>query len=171
MNTNDISVSSTRKMDPDVEDYIKGQREELRKMIPGFVNDEAYIDVILNFHEKGIRIGIEKGLQMAKEQILKDAMDAAKFSCGHVRKPSPRRRYKNDPVQFELKSMKGRALHAEYDWCVKNLPLKDEHGLVYQVSEIYITTRSQRVIDKVNRHFGSSFGFKLWQETRVFFLD
>ena len=86
-------------------------------------------------------------------------------------KLTPKRRYKNDPVQFELKSMKGRVLHAEYDWCVKNLPLKEEHGLIYQVSEIYITTRSQRVIDKVNRHFGSSFGFKLWQETRVFFLD
>lgn len=86
-------------------------------------------------------------------------------------KLTPKRRYKNDLVQFELKSMKGRDLHAEYDWCVKNLPLKEEHGLVYQVSEIYITTRSQRVIDKVNRHFGSSFDFKLWQETRVFFLE
>lgn len=86
-------------------------------------------------------------------------------------KLTPKRRCKNDVVQFEVRSMYGKTLRSEYDWCVANLPLKEECGLVYQVTEFYIITRSQRIIDKVNRHFGSSFSFKDWQESRIFYID
>jgi uncharacterized protein YqgQ len=86
-------------------------------------------------------------------------------------KLTPRRRCKNDMVQFEVRSMYGKDLKSEYDWCAANLPLKEERGLVYQVTEFYIITRSQRIIDKVNRHFGSSFSFKNWQDSRIFYID
>lgn len=86
-------------------------------------------------------------------------------------KLTPKRRCKNDVVQFEVRSFYGKDLKSEYDWCVANLPLKEERGLVYQVKEFYIITRSQRIIDKVNRHFGSSFSFKNWQESRIFYID
>lgn len=88
-----------------------------------------------------------------------------------TQKLTPKRRCKNCVVQFEVKSMFGKNLKSEYDWCVANLPLKEERGLVYQVTEFYIITRSQRVIDKVNRHFGSSFSFKNWQESRIFYIN
>lgn len=74
-------------------------------------------------------------------------------------------------VQFEVRSVYSKNLKSEYDWCVANLPLKEEHGLVYQVTEFYIITRSQSIIDKVNQHFGSSFSFKNWQESRIFYID
>lgn len=86
-------------------------------------------------------------------------------------KPAPMRRCKNDLVQFEVKSINNRNIRAEFNWCLDNLPLKEEHGLFYHVTEFYIVTRSQRIIDKVNRHFGSSFSFKIWQKSRVFYID
>lgn len=86
-------------------------------------------------------------------------------------KLTPKRRCKNDVVQFEVRSMYGKDLKSEYDWCVANLPLKEERGLVYQITEFYIITRSQRIIDKVNQHFGSSFSFKIWPESRIFYID
>lgn len=86
-------------------------------------------------------------------------------------KLTPKRRFKNDMVQFEVRSMYGKDLKSEYDWCVANLPLKEERGLVYQVTEFYIITRSQRIIDKANQYFGSSFSFKNWQKSRIFYID
>ena len=86
-------------------------------------------------------------------------------------KLTPKRRCKNDVMQFEVRSMYGKDLKSEYDWCVANLPLKEERGLVYQITEFYIITRSQRIIDKVNQHFGSSFSFKIWPESRIFYID
>ena len=86
-------------------------------------------------------------------------------------KPTQKRRPKNDVVQFEVRSVYGKNLKSEYDWCVENLPLKEERGLVYQVTEFYIITRSRRIIDKVNRHFGSSFSFKNWQDSRIYYID
>jgi len=117
------------------------------------------------------------------EPLIEVLMDMAEWQRKQIEKEiiasvppatpelTPKRRCKNDVVQFEVKSMFGKTLKSEYDWCVANLPLKEERGLVYQVTEFYIITCSQRIIDKVNRHFGSSFSFKNWQESRIFYID
>lgn len=65
---------------------------------------------------------------------------------------------RNPLCQFELKVINGSA-NGVYQWCVEHLPLKPEKGIIYQVDEVYIITRSQRVIEKVNREFGSNFSF------------
>lgn len=114
---------------------------------------------------------IEVLMEMAewqREQMVKEIIASVPKTTP---KPAPKHRCKNDVVQFEVMSVLGKNLKSEYDWCVANLPLKEEHGLVFQVTEFYIITRSQRVIDKVNRHFGSSFSFKNWHESRVFYID
>lgn len=114
---------------------------------------------------------IEVLMEMAawqREQMVKEIIASVPPA---TQKPAPKRRCKNDLVQFEVKSVYGKNLKSEYDWCVVNLPLKEERGLVYQVTEFYIITRSQRIIDKVNRHFGSSFSFKNWQESQIFYID
>ena len=117
------------------------------------------------------------------EPLIEVLMEMAEWQCKQMVKEiiasvppatpklTPKRRCKNDVVQFEVRSMYGKNLKSEYDWCVANLPLKEERGLVYQVTEFYIITRSQRIIDKVNRYFGSSFSFKNWQESRIFYID
>ena len=113
---------------------------------------------------------IEVLMEMAawqRKQMVKEII----ASVPPATQPAPKRRCKNDLVQFEVKSVYGKNLKSEYDWCVANLPLKEERGLVYQVTEFYIITRSQRIIDKVNRHFGSSFSFKNWQESQIFYID
>jgi len=77
---------------------------------------------------------------------------------------------KNPRTQFEIRSIFERNLFNEYQWCVNNLPLKEDRGLIYQVSEFYIITSSQAIIDKVNKHFGSDFNFKNSWESRTFYL-
>ena len=114
---------------------------------------------------------IEVLMEMAawqRRQVVREIVASAPKTATQ---PAPKRRPKNDVVQFEVRSVYGKNIKAEYDWCVSNLPLKEERGLVYQVTEFYIITRSQRIIDKVNQHFGSSFGFKNWQESRIFYID
>ncbi|MBR3675412.1 MAG: hypothetical protein IKN69_04645 [Bacilli bacterium] len=82
----------------------------------------------------------------------------------------PRKRRVNPKTQFELKTISRKDLIKEaYEWCKQNLPLKDERGIIFQVDELFIITSSQSVIDKVNNHFGSNFGFGLKGET-IFFL-
>lgn len=103
-----------------------------------------------------------------RKQVVREIVASAPKTATQ---PAPKRRCKNDVVQFEMKSVYGKNLKSEYDWCVENLPLKEERGLVYQVTEFYIITRSQRIIDQVNRHFGSSFSFKNWQESQIFYID
>ena len=70
-------------------------------------------------------------------------------------------RKKNPRTQFELKTMSldTKVLNEAYEWCKKNLPLKEDKGLQYWIDEIYIITSSQAVINKVNKHFGSDFHF------------
>lgn len=115
---------------------------------------------------KTIRELVHQGLVA----VVKGEQIAKAISDYSPKEPSKRRR-KNDRVQFELISLNKRLLDDEYQWCLDNLPLKDERGLSYQATEIYITTSSQRIIDKVNKHFGSTFSFKYWQDSRVFYID
>ena len=84
--------------------------------------------------------------------------------------PKPRKCRANPKTQFELKPIGRKDLIKEaYEWCKQNLPLKDERGIIFQVDELFIITSSQSVIDKVNNHFGSNFGFGVKGET-IFFL-
>lgn len=53
-----LLISSTKK-DEELEGYIKSKREELEKMIPGFVDDRNFTDIVLNFYERGIRDGVQ----------------------------------------------------------------------------------------------------------------
>ncbi len=101
----------------------------------------------------------ETGRKAARDEMLREADEiAAKYSAP-PREPK-RRRPGNDRTQFEIISSHKQVLIEEYEWCRKNLHLKDNYGLVYQVTEFYITTSSQRIIDKVNKHFGTKLDFK-----------
>lgn len=113
---------------------------------------------------------IEALVEMAewkRKQVIKE-IDASKPPT--TQRLTPKRRYKNDVVRFEINSLFGKSLESEFNWCVAKLPLKEGRGLWYWVTEIYIITRSQRVIDKVNRHFGSSFSVKNSLESRSFYI-
>lgn len=67
---------------------------------------------------------------------------------------------KNYKTQFEFFTIFRKDLVKDaYEWCMKHLPLKDERGLIFQVDELFIITKSQAVIDKLNEHFGSNFAF------------
>jgi len=48
---NNIFISSAKK-DEAVENFVKSKREELEKMIPGFVDDRKFTDIVLNFYER-----------------------------------------------------------------------------------------------------------------------
>lgn len=76
---------------------------------------------------------------------------------------------KNPRTQFEIRST--RNLINEFQWCVDNLPLKADQGLVYQFNEIYIITSSGKIIHNVNKHFGSSFNFGNDLTDRIFYLS
>lgn len=75
--------------------------------------------------------------------------------------------------QFEFHSMPPhrRALKDVYDWCINNLPLKEDKGIVYNVTEVYIITSSQKIIDKVNEHFGSNFSFDNFFRHNIYLID
>lgn len=118
-------------------------------------NPEPIIEALMNMAE------------WQSKQIVKEIVASIPPATPRL---TPKRRYKNDLVRFELKSLFGKYLESEYNWCVANLPLKEGRGLMYWVTEIYIITRSQRVIDKVNRHFGSSFSVKNSLESRSFYI-
>jgi len=79
---------------------------------------------------------------------------------------------RNPRTQFEIKTCYHNkdAVWQAYQWCLKNLKLKDERGVIYQVDELFIITSSQKVIDKVNKHFGSSFNFECPFGNRCFFI-
>lgn len=68
---------------------------------------------------------------------------------------------KNPRTQFELHTFDydKSVIREAYDWCLKNLPLKAESGIRYEVDELYIVTSSQKILDKVNARFGSNFSF------------
>ena len=97
-------------------------------------------------------------------------LDEPKADVVTAYEPKPRKCRVNPKTQFELKTISRKDLIKEaYEWCKHNLPLKDERGIIYQVDELFIITSSQSVIDKVNNHFGSNFGFGVKGET-IFFL-
>lgn len=74
---NNIFISSAKK-DEAVENFVKSKREELEKMIPGFVDDRKFTDIVLNFYERGIRDGI----QMMLERTTGNAVDGICISNG-----------------------------------------------------------------------------------------
>ena len=104
------------------------------------------------------------------QKFLQPILDKPKADVVTTFEPRPRKRRANPKTQFELKTISRKDLIKEaYEWCKQNLPLKDENGIIFQVDELFIITSSQSVIDKVNNHFGSNFGFGLKGET-IFFL-
>ena len=104
------------------------------------------------------------------QKFLQPILDEPKSEVVTTFEQKPRKRRANPKTQFELKTISRKDLIKEaYEWCKQNLPLKDDRGIIYQVVELYIITSSQSVIDKVNNHFGSNFGFGLKGET-IFFL-
>lgn len=74
---NNVFISSAKK-DEVVENFIKSKREELEKMIPGFVDDRKFTDIVLNFYERGIRDGI----QMMLERMNGNTIDGICISNG-----------------------------------------------------------------------------------------
>ena len=74
---NNIYISSAKK-DESVENFVKSKREELEKMIPGFVDDRKFADIVLNCYERGIRDGI----QMMPERMTRNAIDGICISNG-----------------------------------------------------------------------------------------
>ena len=104
------------------------------------------------------------------QKFLQPILDEPEADVVTAYEPKPRKRRANHRTQFELKTISRKDLIKEaYEWCKHNLPLKDERGIIYQVDELFIITSSQSVIDKVNNHFGSNFGFGVKGET-IFFL-
>ena len=104
------------------------------------------------------------------QKFLQPILDEPEVDVVTTYEPKPRKRIANHRTQFELKTISRKDLIKEaYEWCKHNLPLKDERGIIYQVDELFIITSSQSVIDKVNNHFGSNFGFGVKGET-IFFL-
>ena len=77
---------------------------------------------------------------------------------------------KNPKCQFEIHSLPSRNIFNEYQWCVDNLNLKDGRGLIYQADVFYIITASEKVLQKVNEHFGSNFQFEKFWEHRVYYI-
>ena len=104
------------------------------------------------------------------QKFLKPILDEPKEDIVTTFEQKSRKRRANPKTQFELKTISRKDLIKEaYEWCKHNLLLKDERGIIFQVDELYIITSSQSVINKVNNHFGSNFGFGLKGET-IFFL-
>lgn len=84
-----------------------------------------------------------------------------KDNTNDIQFPRKQAKNKNPRTQFELFTLDCNTsiIQNGYDWCLKNLPLKDEGGIKYRVDQLYITTSSQKILDKVNQHFGSNFSF------------
>lgn len=74
---NNVFISSAKK-DEVVENFVKSKREELEKMIPGFVDDKKFADIVLNFYERGIR----DGAQMMLDRMTENAVDGICISNG-----------------------------------------------------------------------------------------
>lgn len=102
------------------------------------------------------------------QNFLQPILDEPEVVTTYEQKP--RKRRTNPKTQFEFKTISRKDLIKEaYEWCKRNLPLKDERGIIFLVDELFIITSSQPVINKVNNHFGSNFEFGVKGE-RIFFL-
>ena len=105
----------------------------------------------------------------AMQKFLQPILNEPEADVVTTFEKKPRKRRANPKTQFEVKTIFRKDLIKEgYEWCKQNLPLKDESGIIYQVDELFIITSSQSVIDKVNNHFGSNFGFGIKGETTFF---
>lgn len=68
---------------------------------------------------------------------------------------------RNPRTTFELISLTGsKKIEEAHQWCLNNLPLTDGAGIRYEGSVLFIITSSQKIIDKINNHFGSQFCFR-----------
>lgn len=76
---------------------------------------------------------------------------------------------KNPKCQFEIISDDVNFINDAYKWCVNNLNLKEEKRLIYNPESVYIITGNQKIIDKVNKYFGSSFSFENFWDTFRFY--
>lgn len=76
-----IFISSAKKDDA-VENFVKSKREELEKMIPGFVDDRKFTDIVLNFYERGIRDGIQMMLERMKGNTIDGICMSNGAECG-----------------------------------------------------------------------------------------
>lgn len=74
---NNMFISLAKK-DDNVENFVKSKREQLEKMIPDFVDDRKFTDIVLNFYERGIRDGV----QMMKERTTENVVDGICISNG-----------------------------------------------------------------------------------------
>ena len=111
-----------------------------------------------------------RGAVQTMQKFLQPILNESEADVVTTFEPKPRKRRANPKTQFELKTISRKDLIKEaYEWCKQNLPLKDENGIVFQVDELFIIISSQSVIDKVNNHFGSNFGFGVKGE-KIFFL-
>ena len=123
----------------------------------------SHIDYLMSNHDSSL------DYEAALEDVRSFILERKKTAVASTR--TRRKRSRNCLTQFELRAKYGtRELEEEYQWCVENLPLRAGRAIVYQVDEIYIITSSQKVIDKVNEHFGTTFSFENFMENRVFYL-
>jgi len=74
---NNVFISPS-KNDEVVENFAKSKREELEKMIPGFVDDRKLTDIVLNFYDRGIR----DGAQMMIDRVTENVVDGICISNG-----------------------------------------------------------------------------------------
>ena len=65
---NKVFISSAKK-DEAVENFVKNKRKELEKMIPVFVDNRKFTDIVLNFYERGIRDGAQMMLERMTDII------------------------------------------------------------------------------------------------------
>lgn len=78
---NNVFISSAKK-DEVVENFAKSKREELEKMIPGFVDDRKFTDIVLNFYERGIRDGAQMMLDRMTENVVDGICISNGAECG-----------------------------------------------------------------------------------------
>lgn len=64
-----LDTLEVKEVDEVVENFAKSKREELEKMIPGFVDDRKFTDIVLNFYERGIRDGVQMMLERMTDII------------------------------------------------------------------------------------------------------
>ena len=64
-----LDTLEVKEVDEVVENFAKSKRKELEKMIPGFVDDRKFTDIVLNFYERGIRDGVQMMLERMTDII------------------------------------------------------------------------------------------------------
>ena len=84
---NNVFISSAKKNEV-VENFVRSKREELEKMIPGFVDDRKFTDIVLNFYKRGIRDGAQMMLDTLEMKEVDDkAIEKIKYVMEHGVQP------------------------------------------------------------------------------------